>query len=1827
VIDTEIINNRYRIIECIKQNRVVSSYVVNDIIKNYATVQLNILNSEYIKKELIEFYTNEFISLTNLECRNITSVYQFALVNLTDNKKLNDKVYFYTNEYIKNNSSILNIVSVMGRDDLLDLFIEICQSINYLHLKGFVYGDINLTNIIVSNTLDNKKHCVKFKDFATVRLEKQGLLGDENNQNYFKAPEILAGEECSVLSDIYSLGILLFMIYIQSKDYSFTFGEEIKDDNESKLQEVFNKIKDFDKTKNFSNIEGFDINFRNIIEKMIYSDRMERYQNISELVMDINIFFHKKYEPHRKEEIEKLNFNLKMIGREEETYKLINIYKSIKYKSNSTILIHGESGIGKTRFLKSLKYFFSLNKVNVYNSFMLDAANKNSDKAFVDILKQFISECEPEVLERYESELIKFIPELGVKKNIIHSEPLSGDKEKFRLVHSTMGFIEECINNIPVVIIIDNFHLADDFTIELTEYLIRKKLPNKNIMIIMSYCDGECVLNKKFTEFIETISQSNNVINMFLKELSKMEIGKMIQDILSMPDIPYRLTDSIYEKTKGNPLFVQEVMKSLFNKKYIYVDKEKGYWVKDYEYSNFIIPTDMHQVLLNQVKEMGKLNYNILKIISIFESAVSLEIMKVFIGENNEHLEMDIKGLISSGILCEKIEDRGFVFTFYNKFLKSLMYEKIIDKDKKNMHKVASVLLEELYQKGGSEYIEELIYHLEKSNQNQKIVNYCIKNAEKMKLLKNRSDAIKNLTKALSIMDYSWDPVKNIKIIMDLAFLHEEEGNIELGVSYYLSIQKYNDNTELHKYIIDSLIKVIEVDLSKNNIDKAVCDIEKVKIMLEKVDYLSGWLKCQGVLASIYDIRQEYKKVQIISNSCIKMCSKENEEIKIIFYNHKGLACFKMGRTLEALVNFKKSIVLCNKYNNTKMLIKSLNNIGIIYRDFYQNDNKAIEYFMEMKNICEKNNMSSSEVEALISIGATYFSMDQYEISLQFLIESLEKCKKYEYECHIFYCYNSIASVYLKLGDYDNAYKYYELCNKELENYPNQGKNIGEFYILASKINYKLGNLQNAKIYIDKASNLYEYDESIFKWRVGVLSEYIKIHLGQDGNKLNESIKSIIITASKISSMSSRLDIFYELIIYLYENEKQEYVYVILSEINKINFDVKGHRVYAKKLYVDGLMEKNKSIKFFNEALEYSKKCKEIDIYWKAYTAIGDCFFDRKDYLHAVIYYFEACSILKGINLKLPIEYRLSYIKLSNALKPFNKFLCINNYYKSNKDIYMLKCEPRNIESEEELLYLLEQVNHKYILKNRNFIKSIKKIYSSSLDENIHNISDVLENLKSDNTKNLELIIDYLAYITLATRVTIIMSDNNKEYKVIASSDKLYKLPQDGERLSEILSGERSVLVTDATKGQDINWDINSIYNSLKASISIPIIMETSYENGFIKNGRRKHIKNSEHVIGYVYIESQRALNNVNNESMKKCIELSKVIGIIIEKYKLKLSASIDKLTGTLTRKYLEEALNEQVEVASQTGSKFSLIMYDLDHFKMINDNFGHRTGDYVLKRVCDIVMSNLRETDIVGRYGGEEFIIILPDTDICDAELVAEKLRNKIEEGKILDNRRDVTASMGIIACPLHGEWQGELVDRVDQALYVAKQEGRNRCVIWNSEFSKKAKKTDRLAGIISGNEIQNHRKVLAMIELIELININKTIEEKIYSILGRIIEVTEAQKGILFTVDKENVICKYSREIFQNEWIDSNMYNKNIIKSVIDSKQGVCKIDWDTITEYDAITGVPKWQSVIAIPLIKDDLVKGILYLTESTQAKEFCFDDFNFVNTLGKIIVQIL
>lgn len=154
--------------------------------------------------------------------------------------------------------------------------------------------------------------------------------------------------------------------------------------------------------------------------------------------------------------------------------------------------------------------------------------------------------------------------------------------------------------------------------------------------------------------------------------------------------------------------------------------------------------------------------------------------------------------------------------------------------------------------------------------------------------------------------------------------------------------------------------------------------------------------------------------------------------------------------------------------------------------------------------------------------------------------------------------------------------------------------------------------------------------------------------------------------------------------------------------------------------------------------------------------------------------------------------------------------------------------------------------------------------------------------------------------------------------------------------------------------------------------------------------------------------------------------------------------AYIDPLTSLSNRRRLYEMLMEQQGMAARYGQAFSAAIWDIDHFKRVNDQYGHDAGDRVLAQVAGIVRDQLRTTDHLGRWGGEEFLIILPQTGLASAHFVAERLCHVIGTSPVLEGDV-VTASFGVAEYQ-SGESVAELLKRADEALYVAKAEGRNR-------------------------------------------------------------------------------------------------------------------------------------------------------------------------------------
>ena len=158
-----------------------------------------------------------------------------------------------------------------------------------------------------------------------------------------------------------------------------------------------------------------------------------------------------------------------------------------------------------------------------------------------------------------------------------------------------------------------------------------------------------------------------------------------------------------------------------------------------------------------------------------------------------------------------------------------------------------------------------------------------------------------------------------------------------------------------------------------------------------------------------------------------------------------------------------------------------------------------------------------------------------------------------------------------------------------------------------------------------------------------------------------------------------------------------------------------------------------------------------------------------------------------------------------------------------------------------------------------------------------------------------------------------------------------------------------------------------------------------------------------------------------------------------------------DPLTGINNRAALDEALQREIGLAKRHGYPLSLIILDIDHFKSVNDKFGHITGDAVIKGVVDCAKFCVRSTDMLFRYGGEEFVMLLRNTALDGAELLAERVREKVAAKRFSKNRLrfNLTVSGGV-ASLTKGKKLLNLFQLADQALYQAKQQGRNRVVAW---------------------------------------------------------------------------------------------------------------------------------------------------------------------------------
>ncbi len=339
--------------------------------------------------------------------------------------------------------------------------------------------------------------------------------------------------------------------------------------------------------------------------------------------------------------------------------------------------------------------------------------------------------------------------------------------------------------------------------------------------------------------------------------------------------------------------------------------------------------------------------------------------------------------------------------------------------------------------------------------------------------------------------------------------------------------------------------------------------------------------------------------------------------------------------------------------------------------------------------------------------------------------------------------------------------------------------------------------------------------------------------------------------------------------------------------------------------------------------------------------------------------------------------------------------------------------------------------------------KTLNSLDRDNLEKMVFDLQNLIE-IALSLSSNLEFdsLVESILYICIGQMIVdkaaIFLNSNLENDDLTLYMSRGYTLEPDLKIIS------RSALINylysncgilDSEKARDLMSSdplTKDTYEKLKPEIVIPL-------------------KSKNSINGLIFL-SQKIIDNSYTEQDFQFLEkMAKFASISVENSRLYRMATLDRMTGLFIHHYFQERLIEEIKRSDRKGTPLTLLMADLDHFKTVNDTFGHTQGDVILKGTSSIIHQNIRGFDIASRYGGEEFAIILPETDIQAAEIIAERLRKKIEDAnyKNDENLIKVTISIGLAQYNHKIDKNGmDLINRADSSLYTAKKLGRNRVI-----------------------------------------------------------------------------------------------------------------------------------------------------------------------------------
>jgi len=659
----------------------------------------------------------------------------------------------------------------------------------------------------------------------------------------------------------------------------------------------------------------------------------------------------------------------------------------------SLVFLYGEAGIGKTRLARELRAYAHLRGMQVLYGRCPALFRMDGVPPYIlwrEVIRDYLENCSPEQLYRvigfYPAEIAKLVPELSQKLRAIpQSFQINPEQEQNRLFEAVSQFISNISREAPLLVVLDDLQWTDPSSLLLLHYMARgvQKTP---LLLLGAYRSTDIDSKHPLSPVLTELNRERLPQSIQLKRMSLSDVSEMIKSTLEQDDVPAEFCKLIYEKTRGNPFFAEEVVRSLKEEDVIY--REENKW-KFKEISKIEFPETVKNVVKARISRLDEDCQNVLTLASFVGNDFTLEAICALTGiEENKLLELMDK-MLKTGLIKER-EVRGEgVCSFADILVRDVVYEEVSLLKRKKLHGVVGSALERVYAKKIDEHFGELASHFLEGGEKDKALDYFLKAGEKASKVYANIEAVSYFQSALRLLEKKEEE-------------HREKGRVleRLGDIKNI-VGEYDDCL---KYWNDALLS-FKQSSEKDKISRL--HLKMAHVLWSKVGDSSKAKEHHAQALNILQAQPESKELASLYEDMATM-----------------LSMGATGDMAEALSWGEKALELAERLDAPETIARSYLHLGDIY-DWLGDRKKAAAFGEKALKIALDKGFTDTAIETYNDL-AVFQPPEQNEKRLEYFEKGYELAKKVGDIFFQSWLSLNLAGIYHGMGDASKAIAFVE---------------------------------------------------------------------------------------------------------------------------------------------------------------------------------------------------------------------------------------------------------------------------------------------------------------------------------------------------------------------------------------------------------------------------------------------------------------------------------------------------------------------------------------------------------------------------------------------------------------------------------------------------------------------------------------------------------------------------------------------------------------------------------------------------------------------------------